>query len=680
MGQTIDLKAVLVMPIILSLFIGCATGKKQDSELEFEEDLPEVSEIRFRGNKQFSPRNLRGAMTTKLRPWYQPWKRNDLFNPATLDADLLRLRKFYFDRGFLTATAELTEIKEDPESNRVSLVITIEEGPRTKVASVQLDVTLPSEVPSKEQPLKDLPSQEGKPLDTQDFTKAKLMFLERLLSRKGKSSKKQDLDKAKQKLLKDLPLRARKPLNKQDFEKSKERLELVMKNASYARAKVTAHTDVDADKNKAQVTFTLQPGEPTKFGRITVKGASKVPERVVRRALVVREGKPYSAKKLKDSQKNVFELGMYRSVTPRLLNIDEKGTPLDVEFEVRERKPRSFRLGVGASSVESMRYQVEWNHRNLFGEAEWFSALATVSGILQGVELRLTEPHLFNRKTSLTNELYFLNKARIQTDPTGILDDLFNIKDPFPNYDLLVLGGRSRVDYDISKKWGASFGLELEHNDFYNIKKSAEDEGIEDNTLFVQFLEAERSTRDNKLNPTKGTLVTGKVDHSNTSLLSDANFVKLTAEGRYFIPLLRRTVLATRLKIGGIEPYGGTDTIPANVRFYAGGPGSVRGYSLNRLGPSDVNGKPIGGNSLLEGSVELRHRFQGNFGAAVFFDFGNVFSTSFTYRINDLRLAVGPGIRYHTPIGPIRADFGFIIDRRDEEDIGRFEFSIGQAF
>ncbi len=638
MGQTIDLKAVLLMPIVLSLFIGCAIGKKQESELEFEEDLPEVNEIRFRGNKQFSARQLRGAMTTQLRPWYQPWKRSDLFNPATVDADLLRLRKFYFDRGFLSASAELTEVREDPESNRVGLVITIEEGPKTEVASVQLAGTIPSTLPTRN------------------------------------------------KLIKGLPLRARKPLDKQDFEKSKEKLTLAMKNASYARAKVTAHTDIDTENNKAHVTFTLHPGEPTMFGSITVKGAKQVPERVVRRALFVREGKPYSAEKLSISQRRVFGLGMYRSVTPRLLNIEEKGTPLDVEFDVRERKPRSFRVGVGASSVESMRYQIEWNHRNVFGEAEWFSALATVSGILQGVGLTLTEPHFISRDASLTHELYLLNKKRIQTDPTGILDNIFNIKDPFPNFDLAVLGARSRVDYDINSKWGASFGLEVEHNDFYNVRESAEDEGIEDNTLFLQFLEAERTTRENRfnpvktLNPTKGTLLTGRLDHSNTALLSDASFVKLTVEGRYYIPLPRRTVLATRLKIGGIEPYAGTSTIPTNVRFFGGGPGSVRGYDLNRLGPRDVNGKPIGGNSLLEGSVELRHRFKGNLGAAIFLDFGNVFSTSFTYRLNDLRFAVGPGIRYHTPIGPLRADVGFIIDRRDDEDFGRFEFSIGQAF
>jgi len=638
MGHIIDLKAVLLMPLVLSMLIACATGKKQDSDLEFEEDLPEVSEIRFRGNEQFSPRQLRGAMTTKLRPWYQPWKRNDLFNPATLDADLLRLRKFYFDRGFLTATAELSKVQEDLESNRVSLEITIEEGPRTKVASVQLAGTVPTGMP------------------------------------------------AEKKLLKGLPLRAGNPLDKQDFEKSKEQLLLEMRNASYARAKVTTHTDVDAVKNLANVTFTLRPGELTRFGRITVKGAKQVPERVVRRALLVREGKPYSADQLSISQRRAFGLGMYRSVTPRLLNMEEKGAPLDVEFQVRERKTRSFRVGLGASSVESMRYQIEWNHRNLFGEAEWFSALATVSGILQGVEFKLTEPHFFNRKTSITHGLYFLNKARIQTDPTGILDDIFDIEDPFPNFDLAVAGARSRVDHDISRKWGASFGLELEDNNFYNIKDSAEDEGIEDNTLFVQFLEAERTTRDNRfnptktLNPTKGTLLTGRVDHSNTALLSDASFIKLTVEGRYYIPLPRRTVLATRLKIGGIEPYAGTSTIPTNVRFFAGGPGSIRGYALNRLGPRDANGKPAGGNSLLEGSVELRTRFKDNLEAAVFLDFGNVFSSSFTYRLDDLRLAVGPGIRYHTPIGPLRADVGFIIDRRNDEDFGRFEFSIGQAF
>jgi outer membrane translocation and assembly module TamA len=84
--------------------------------------------------------------------------------------------------------------------------------------------------------------------------------------------------------------------------------------------------------------------------------------------------------------------------------------------------------------------------------------------------------------------------------------------------------------------------------------------------------------------------------------------------------------------------------------------------------------------SLIEGSVELRFPLFGDFGAVLFVDFGNVFLSSFTYRLGDLRYAVGPGLRYNTPVGPVRLDVGIIVDRRADEDFGRIEFSIGQAF
>jgi outer membrane translocation and assembly module TamA len=139
-------------------------------------------------------------------------------------------------------------------------------------------------------------------------------------------------------------------------------------------------------------------------------------------------------------------------------------------------------------------------------------------------------------------------------------------------------------------------------------------------------------------------------------------------------------IFATRLGLGSLQSYGGTDELPQNIRFFAGGPGSVRGFVINRLGPLDDKGDPRGGNSLIEGSFELRFPITASVWGALFLDYGNVFRDSFTYHLADLRYAAGPGIRYLTAIGPIRFDIGLIIDRRSGEDLGRVDFSIGQAF
>jgi outer membrane translocation and assembly module TamA len=120
--------------------------------------------------------------------------------------------------------------------------------------------------------------------------------------------------------------------------------------------------------------------------------------------------------------------------------------------------------------------------------------------------------------------------------------------------------------------------------------------------------------------------------------------------------------------------------VPSNVRFFAGGPGSIRGYAPNRVGPLDSQGRPIGGDSLLVGSVELRFPISGDLGGVVFVDAGNVYSGSPAYDLGDLRVGVGPGIRYNTPIGPFRLDFGVAVNPRSGDSFGRLDFSIGQAF
>ena len=114
-------------------------------------------------------------------------------------------------------------------------------------------------------------------------------------------------------------------------------------------------------------------------------------------------------------------------------------------------------------------------------------------------------------------------------------------------------------------------------------------DGVENNTLFIQFAELKWDTRDNLLNPTRGIVLSGELDHSSTALISTESFFKLLLEGHYYA-LWEKVILASRLTVGGIKPYAGSDSVPSNVRFFAGGPGSIRGYAPNRVGPLDSQG------------------------------------------------------------------------------------------
>jgi outer membrane protein assembly complex protein YaeT len=614
---------------------GCASTGAGPADAGLASAEPEVRKITFRGNDAFGSFTLRGEMETKQRSLITFWKPGSPYNVEILDQDMLRLRRYYFDRGFLDTQAVVDKVEESDDGSAVTLHIVVDEGPRTQVGSVEITGERPPEFP---------PDPE---------------------------------------LIEELPLRVGAPLIKEQFDLSVGTLRERLEDAGYGRADVVPDTQVDADTHLARVEFKLVAREKTTFGPITINGAAEVPEYVIRREISFAEGDIYNAKEVRDSQRRIFELDMFTAVTPKRLNPQAAREPLEIQFDIRERKPRTVKLGVGLSSVESMRYEAEWTHRNIFQEGESLNLLARVTGISQGFEAELVEPYFLNRDTSASYKLFLLNFKQIDTDPFGIVESVFNIEDPFPAYDFLTAGGEWQVQHDFTDKLEGVAGLELTSTDFYNVDFTVDEElleGVEDNQLFVQFLELEWNNRDSELNPRRGVLLRGKLDHSNSHLLSDVSYGKLELEGRYYMPLFERTTLALRLKVGGIEPYGGTDVIPANERFYAGGPGSVRGYVINRLGPLDASDNPIGGNSLIEGSAELRFPVFGPIGGSTFVDFGNVFVPSWTYRLDELKYSLGVGVYYMTPIGPLRFELALAIDPENSDITTPWIFGIGHAF
>jgi outer membrane protein assembly complex protein YaeT len=624
---------LLLAVVILVISTSCAAIRGREVEPTPTLPLPEVRRITFTGNAHFSGGDLLGVMATQPRPRFQFWKRGEPYNAPTLQEDLLRIRKFYFDRGFLETAVRVAQVQENTEEQTVSIKIAVDEGPPTQVAAIHLTGTIPPELPAE-------PS---------------------LIAR--------------------LPLRAGRRLNRADFEASRDLLLKHLHNATYARAAIVPETVVDTEAHTAVVTYELRPGEQATFGQITIEGENLVNERAIRRQLRVREGDPYTAEALQESVDSVFNLRMFQAVTPRVLNPHEQGAPMDVEISVRERKPRSIQLGFGFSTVEQFRGELQWTHRNIWQEANQLRLSAKGSSIQQAAEAGFLMPYFLARRTSFSQTAFARNQPRIDQDLLGAGGGFFGLENTTPGYSLFSIGAESRVTRQFTKIWSGSAGIELSRNQFSDVDPELIGTGVaDDNTLFIQFAELKWDTSDSLLNPTRGATIRGELDHSNTALISDTSFFKLLLDARHYYPITERVILATRAAVGDVEPYGDSETIPGNVRFLAGGPGSIRGYAPNRVGPLDSKGRPLGGNSLLLGSVELRFPLFGDLGGVLFVDAGNVYPDSFSYDLGDLRYGVGPGVRYNTPIGPIRVDFGIALNPRTGDSFGRLDFSIGQAF
>jgi outer membrane translocation and assembly module TamA len=169
----------------------------------------------------------------------------------------------------------------------------------------------------------------------------------------------------------------------------------------------------------------------------------------------------------------------------------------------------------------------------------------------------------------------------------------------------------------------------------------------------------------------------------------DFNYYAVAIDGRHYLPLTDRLVLATRVQLGNIRPIADDQTnIPFAKKYFLGGATSIRGWGRYEVSPLSGSGLPLGGDSMVAATAELRAVLHGNLGGVVFLDAGNVWAKAWSIRLSDLRYAVGPGLRYQTPIGPVRFDIGYqlnpipglLVNGEPQSRRFRFHFSIGQAF
>lgn len=400
----------------------------------------------------------------------------------------------------------------------------------------------------------------------------------------------------------------------------------------------------------------VEPGPRAGFGETTITGLESVEEVFVRKLVPWQEGEPYDADLFKTMRKRLLNTGLFSVV--KIIEekkLDDKGN-LPIAIELRERKHRSVSAGLNYWTDEGLGAKASWEHRNLFDQAERFRITGVLSGFTKAVE------------GSFRKSMFLRDDQNLQLGLRIALDE----PDAYTSRNIIA---SAIVERTLREKMIVGGGLAF--------KQSQVEQLITDNEFSLLSLPMsfawDRS--DDLLDPRRGNRLRFNLETFADISKTNLTFTKGGVTLRQYVPIFKKphSVLAGRVTAGTIVG-AERNEIPADERLYAGGGGSIRGYFYQSVGPL-IGATPIGGRSVLDLSLELRFKVTDRLGLVGFVDGGTAFEGTHFDTDEDILYGAGGGVRYYTPIGPLRLDVGFPLDRREGiDDAFQVYLSIGQAF
>ena len=442
-------------------------------------------------------------------------------------------------------------------------------------------------------------------------------------------------------------------------------IEADFRQRGYAYAAVARRAVVDTGAEVATVTYTITRGDPAVFGATTVTGDARTPEYLVTRELQYRPGDAWDPRKLDTTQARVFGLRLFRSVTVKATNLEARSGVVDVAIEVVEGPTHEVQVGAGYGLEDGPRGLLRWQDYDFLGDGRQLGFRLKASQIEQAFEGEFRQPYFLSPRQTLIVPLTYAREDE-------------------PAFELQRLRFAPRVERKFGTSLSASLGVNVEYDDLVDVPRATvrrlddyEARGILTSIAAL----VERNTTTDLLDPHDGSVLSFQAEQAGGPWQGDFSFWRATAEAKRYWPVLGRRVLAARLRLGIADAFGDSGDVPLFRRYYAGGINSTRGYDRWMLGPLSTRDDPVGGRTLLEGSVEFRTPLWGNLGGVVFADVGEVRRQALTLSASDLQFGAGVGVRYKTIVGPLRLDIGLPFpDAPRGEPSWQIHFSIGQAF
>lgn len=584
-----------------------------------------VTDIAIQGAKELSPRELKKELALSERGIFSWLTGSGVLREEVLDRDAAALEAYYSNRGFLNARVGQPVVSYTDDG--ITVTFQVEEGPRYKVSSVQYSGDLIS-----------TPKELDQVVGLDDLGRSESYF--------DRSIMRDDLQKLTEHYA----------------------------NYGYAFAEADVQIARDEIAKALDVTYTMSKGNKVSINRVLIDGNTKTRDNVIRREMRLSDGDLYSGEKLRRSNTRLNRLEFFDTVeiTPEPTPNPDK---LNLRVKVKEKPTGMFSAGVGYSSYSKVFFSGQILERNLFGMGYQLGFRGTVSSKSADYTATFWNPHYDN------------------TD-LGVGLSVYNTMNEYSDYDKQAMGARLLFSYPLGEYTDLSWNYRLERYTIENIDKDA-NKVIKDmkghNWASSLYASIKRDTLDRTINPTKGSVYQFSVEYGGGLLGGDDDFIKYIVDTNHYFPLFWSTIFHIHAQ-GGYVMKNGSDRIPPFERFYLGGMNSVRGYKERTISPvydkregqlGYEEGDEKGGNKSFFLNAEYLvplHKEMGLMGV-VFFDAGKTWDDDESIDF-DLYKSVGAGIRWYSPLGPLRLEYGYPLDRVkiDEERKGRFEFSVGQFF
>lgn len=593
----------------------------------FEGEIAKIKEIKIVGNKAFSESTLQGLMSLTTSGWLTWYTDTDKYSREKLEKDMETIRSFYLDRGYLEYRMEPPQVTITPDRLGIFITLTLSEGEPYKVSSVKLAGELLS-------------------LNAELESLIKIKAGETFSGAKANETIKAIKD--------------------------------YLGGLGYAFANVNPNPVLDREKREAALTFFVDPSRRVYVRKIQITGNERTRDTVARREIKQYEAAWYNGGELALSRERLERTGYFQEVNLSTEPVPGSLDQVDVVVAVKERQTGAINLGVGYGQADGVVLSAGISEQNAFGSGSALTFQINTSQDARTFVLAHTNPYFTQDGVSRSTSIYYRTVSPSQNNPG--------------NYEVKTIGGGLNFGVPITEFDRITLGANYEYNStsLYSNSPLAYQQYVQDygasTSSVILNTGWSKDTRDSALSPTRGSLSRVGATAGTMSL----KYYLLSAQQQYYMPIGRDYTLA----FNALLDYGNSYSdlpYPVIKNVYAGGIGTVRGFTPNSLGPKDpLTGTFLGGSKRVVGNMQFYWPFPGaskekTLRLFAFTDAGQVYGNEgglgdTSINLSDLRYSAGFGLSWLSPMGPLQLSYGKALNTKPGDQTQIFQFQVGTGF